>query len=174
MVVRGRLNGLALVPMWGHRPALMDCRFAVTLYRLAPLFLAAGFDEIRYSSFYVYRNVAGTNHLSRHANGLAVDIHELRGPGGLRARVDRDWERAQVPPGTRFRSGGRLLCGGGTRFGPLAARLRRLVCAVEASGLVYLVLTPDSNRAHWNHFHVSGLRHGNHPLRHRYAGLHLR
>lgn len=160
MVVIGAIGGLALRPMWGRRPALMDCRFALTLYRLAPLFRAVGFDEIRYSSFYSYRTVAGTRRLSRHAHGLAVDIHELRGPGGVRAHVERDYPRRRGRPGACV----------GSKGSDAGLRLRRLACALEASGLLYLVLTPDSDRAHHNHFHLSGLRPGDRPLRGRYAG----
>ncbi len=164
VIVTGPIDGVRLTPMWGPRPALMDCRFALTLYRLAPLIRAVGFDELRYSAFYNYRNVAGTHKLSRHANGLAVDIHEFRGPGGLRAHVERDYPKHHGRPGA---------CVGSVGSDP-GRRLRRLACALEATGLLYLVLTPDSNYAHRNHFHLSGLRPGNHPLPHRYAGHHVR
>jgi hypothetical protein len=160
VVITGPLDGIRLRPMWGKRPALMDCRFALTLYRLAPLIRACGFEELRYSSFYAYRNVAGTRRLSRHAHGLAVDVHELRGPGGLRAHVKRDYPRGRGRPGACVGKGG----------SEAGLRLRRLACAMEASGLVYLVLTPDSDAAHHNHFHISGLRPGDRPLSGRYAG----
>jgi hypothetical protein len=142
----------------------MGCRFAWVLYHLAPHVRAGGFDELRYSSFYMYRNVARSRRLSRHANGLAVDIHELRGPRGLRAHVERHWQRTRGAAGA---------CRAPFPATP-AGRLRKVVCGIEASGLVYLVLTPDSDADHYNHLHVSGLRAGDHPLTGRVAGVRVK
>lgn len=164
VILTGPVNGLKLTPLWSGKPALMDCRFAVTLQRLAPVFRKNGFDELLYSGFYCYRNVAGTRQLSRHANGLAVDVHALKGPGGLRASVLRDWVSAAGRPGD-------CVAGVKDRKGRM---LRQLVCDLEASGLLYLVLTPDSDRAHRNHFHLSGLRPGERSRRWRWAGRRAR
>jgi hypothetical protein len=89
-----------------------------------------------------------------------VDIHEFRGPGGLRAHVEKHYPKRRGRPGA---------CVGPVADGP-GKRLRQLACAIEASGLVYLILTPDSDYAHRNHFHISGLRSGDRPLKSRYAG----
>ena len=164
MVLTGPLAGVRFTSHWGHVEALVDCRFALTLLRLAPVFRAAGFDEVRYSSFYRHRNVAGTSRLSRHANGLAVDIHELRGPGGAKAHVQRDWRRHHGAPDA---------CQAPFPQSP-EGRLRQVVCGLELSGALYLVLTPDSDAAHFNHLHVSGLRHGDRPLSGRVAGVRVR
>lgn len=160
VILTGALGGVRFVPHWGRRAPLMDCRFALTMHGLAPIFRAAGFDEVRYSSFYCFRKVAGTSLLSRHASGLAVDIHELRGPGGLVANVEKDWRKHFGAPEA---------CHAPFPATP-EGRLRQVVCGMEASGLIYLVLTPDSDAAHYNHLHVSGLRSGDRPLRGRVAG----
>ena len=99
VVITGPVRGVKLTPKWGKKPALMDCRFALTLYRMAKTVLAAGVNEIFYSSFYSYRNVARSQWLSRHAFGLAVDVFEIRGPGGLMAEVKRDWVKVIGRPG---------------------------------------------------------------------------
>lgn len=164
VLLTGPVGGVTYVPHWGHGEALLDCRFAQALALLGPILLSAGFDEVRFSSFYSYRHVAGTHRLSRHANGLAVDIHELRGPGGLRASVERDWKRHHGSPNA---------CTPPFPDQP-EGRLRRVVCGLEASGLVYLVLTPDSDAAHYNHLHVSGLRTGDRPLTDRVAGVRIK
>ena len=39
-----------------------------------PLVLRSGVNELRYSSVYSYRTVAGSGVLSRHAYGLAIDV----------------------------------------------------------------------------------------------------
>ena len=164
VVLTGPVNGLKLNPMWGRRPALMDCRFALLLYRIAPIARRVGVDELRYSSFYSYRNVAGTRRLSRHGNGMAADIFEVRGPGGLRANVLKDWIKAKGRPGD---------CVAGVTERK-ARVLRKLACALEYSGILFQVLTPDSNYAHRNHYHLSGMRVGERPLRSRYAGRRVR
>lgn len=161
VVVTGPVRGLKLTPKWGRKPALMDCRFALTLYRIAPVVLASGVNELLYSSFYSYRNVARTRWLSRHAFGLAVDVFEIRGPGGFQAEVKRDWVKVIGRPGD---------CVGGVAS-PRARVLRRLACNLERSGLVHLVLTPDSDYAHRDHYHISGFREAEgKAARLRYAG----
>jgi len=159
--ITGPLAGLRLVGGYAPRAgALMDCRFALAIHRFAPLVLRAGFDELRFSSAYRYTFVAGTRSLSRHASGLALDVHELAGPGGLVANVKRDWIRAPSTPSN---------CVGNVTENR-ARRMRQLVCDLEASGLVQLVLSPESNYAHRDHLHLSGLTPGEHARRNRYAG----
>jgi hypothetical protein len=164
VVITGAVNGLKLTPMWGRRPALMDCRFALVLHRIAPIVRRVGVDELRYSCFYSYRYVSGTRRLSRHGNGMAADIFEVRGPGGLRANVLKDWVKARGRPGD-------CMAGVTARKGRV---LRRLACALEYSGILFQVLTPDSDHAHRNHYHLSGLRVGERPLKNRFAGRRVR
>lgn len=164
VVITGPINGLKLTPMWGRRPALMDCRFALILHRIAPIVRRVGVDEFRYSGFYSYRYVAGSGRLSRHGNGMAADIFEVRGPGGLRANVLKDWVKAKGRPGN---------CVAGVTDRK-ARVMRRLACALEYSGILFQVLTPDSNYAHRNHYHFSAMRVGERPLKSRYAGRRVR
>ncbi|MCD6498853.1 MAG: extensin family protein [Deltaproteobacteria bacterium] len=159
IILDGPLAGVRYRSIY-KRPALMDCLLALALYRAGPVFLAAGFDEVRYWGFYRYRNVAGTHHLSRHAFGLAVDVSELAGPGGLRARVFQDWERFSGRAGR---------CVGPVRS-VLAARMRAVICRIEELKLFRRILTPDSDHAHRDHFHFSAARIGEHWTRHHYAG----
>lgn len=165
VVITGPIRGLHLGPRWGRKPALMDCRFALTLYRAAPVVLRSGFDRLLYSSIYSYRNVAGTRHLSRHAHGLAIDVYELRGPGGLKAVVKTDWVKARGRPGD---------CVGGVRSRK-ARLMRGLICNLEKTRQFHLILTPDSDYAHRDHFHLSGLKQGERPHRRtRFAGRYHR
>jgi hypothetical protein len=164
VVITGPVNGLKLTPMWGHRRALMDCRFALILHRIAPIIRRVGVDELRYSGFYSYRYVSGSGRLSRHGNGMAADIFEVRGPGGLRANVLRDWVKAKGRAGS-------CVAGVTSHKGSV---LRRLACALEYSGILFQVMTPDSDYAHRNHYHISGLRVGERPLKNRFAGRRVR
>jgi len=164
VVITGPINGLKLTPMWGRRPALMDCRFALILHRIAPIARWVGVDEFIYSAFYSYRYVSGSSRLSRHGNGMAADIFAVRGPGGLRASVLKDWVKAKGRPGD---------CVAGVTDRK-ARVMRRLACALEYSGILFQVMTPDSNYEHRNHYHLSGLRVGERPLKSRYAGRRVR
>lgn len=165
--ITGPVNGLKLTPMWGprsRRPALMDCRFALLLHRIAPIIRRVGVDELLYSGFYSYRYVSGTGRLSRHGNGLAADIFAVRGPNNFYANVLKDWVKAKGRPGD---------CLAGVTDHK-ARILRRLACALEYSGFLFQVLTPDSDYAHRNHYHLSALRVGERPLKNRYAGRRVR
>ncbi|HWD57999.1 MAG TPA: extensin family protein [Stellaceae bacterium] len=68
--------------------------------------------------------------LSEHAYGLAIDISGFRLSDGSRVSVEHDW---RAP-------------------GPKAAFLHHLAHA--ACGYFSVVLTPDSNADHFNHFHL--------------------
>jgi hypothetical protein len=68
--------------------------------------------------------------LSEHAYGLAIDISGFRLADGTSINIERDW----------------------TRPGPKAEFLRHVARA--ACDYFSVVLTPDSNRDHYNHFHL--------------------
>ncbi|MGK4005080.1 extensin family protein [Sorangium sp. So ce1036] len=83
---------------------------------------------------------------SQHALGLAIDVAAFVKADGARLDVKADWHGAiGAPP-----------CGPGSAPKaptPAALELRELVCAVFASGLFNVVLTPNANEAHADHFH---------------------
>ncbi|WP_437321130.1 extensin family protein [Sorangium sp. So ce385] len=83
---------------------------------------------------------------SQHALGLAIDVAALVKADGARLDVKADWHGAiGAPP-----------CGPGSEPKeptPQAVELREIICAVHASGLFNVVLTPNANEAHADHFH---------------------
>ncbi|XXT24704.1 extensin family protein [Sorangium sp. So ce429] len=83
---------------------------------------------------------------SQHALGLAIDVAALVKADGTRLEVKADWHGAiGAPP-----------CGPGSEPKeptPQAIELREILCAVHASGLFNVVLTPNANEAHADHFH---------------------
>ncbi|XXX81820.1 extensin family protein [Sorangium sp. So ce134] len=83
---------------------------------------------------------------SQHALGLAIDVAALVKADGARLDVKADWHGAiGAPP-----------CGPGSEPkepSPHALELREIVCAVHMSGLFNVVLTPNANEAHADHFH---------------------
>ncbi|WP_437728567.1 extensin family protein [Sorangium sp. So ce861] len=83
---------------------------------------------------------------SQHALGLAIDVAALVKADGARLDVKTDWHGAiGAPP-----------CGPGSEPkepSPHALELREIICAVHTSGLFNVVLTPNANEAHADHFH---------------------
>jgi hypothetical protein len=133
VIVRGKLAG---VSFWANdkRPLLLDCRLALALSRLEPVFSRLGVSRARFSGAYVMKSTR-TGRLSHHAYGLAIDIHELTIEG----------EDIAV-------EGGFLKGRGCDRRG---SKLNRLACELKASGYFEELLTPDYNYDHRDHFHVA-------------------
>lgn len=140
--ITGPLGGLALTA--ADRPLVIDCSLAVSLAEAGRYVTALGFDAATFSSAYSRRNVRFTDHPSKHSFGLAIDIHTFTGPELGTLRVDRDYEQGL---------GDAIDCVGAplTRGG---AVLKVLQCQLVRSGLFYLVLSPDYDDAHHDHFHL--------------------
>ncbi|WP_437593751.1 extensin family protein [Sorangium sp. So ce1000] len=83
---------------------------------------------------------------NQHALGLAIDVAAFVKTDGTRLDVKAEWRGAiGAPP-----------CGPGsepTVATPHALELRELICAISTSGLFNVVLTPNANEAHADHFH---------------------
>lgn len=135
-VLGARLGGVEYYAVDGRRLEL-DCRLALALERLRPVFVARGVERVRFSGAYDYRLTA-SGRLSHHAHGLAIDIHEVT-IGGHRYSVERDFRRG-------------LACQG--ELPPL----NRLACSLEETGAFDEFLTPDHNADHRDHLHVSVAR----------------
>ena len=84
-------------------PLVMDCRLAEAMAVVgAPILRAVGVRELRYSSIYAERNVIrdGRKHpvLSRHAFGLALDVHVFVTDDGEAHLVREDYGRGPLLP----------------------------------------------------------------------------
>ncbi|WP_437986942.1 extensin family protein [Sorangium sp. So ce117] len=83
---------------------------------------------------------------NQHALGLAIDVAAFVKADGTRLDVKADWLGAiGAPP-----------CGPGSEPkapSPHALELREIVCSISTSGLFNVVLTPNANDAHADHFH---------------------
>ena len=121
-----------------NRPATMSCALAARLddfernvvQRLALQDLGHPVDRIEHLGAYSCRRTSGrTDRLSEHAFGLAIDIAGFRLADGTEISVERDW---WTP-------------------GPKRDFLHHL--AASACGMFSVVLTPSSNRDHFNHMH---------------------
>ena len=135
--VLGPVAGVSYKPTWRAR-LIVDCRFALALHRAGPFFRALGVRTAYFSN--TYRKHRGSlRRVSRHGLGLAMDLHRLRDPEGKLLRVKADYEK-----------GLDNACDNSDR--PL---LNRLACLLKRHGVFDYVLTPDTDRAHYDHFHFS-------------------
>ncbi len=149
--ITGPVRGLRLIAR--GKPALMDCQLGFALARTAPQLLELGVTGFSFSGTYQYRNVRGTQRLSGHAHGLAIDVHALETRQGL-LDVQRDYPKE---PG-RWHAAGRSRNNVGHCVGEPATAagrlLRTLACQLRSDPVYALVIGPDDNYDHRNHLHL--------------------
>lgn len=135
--VTSPLNGIEYFSN-GSTPLIVDCRFAVVLYDVAPILSAYGVAKVRFSGAYSYRSTR-KGRLSLHAYGLALDAHEFILRDGSVLRVDTNYAQG-------------LSVHGCSPDHPL---LNRLACSFKQAGVFKEMLTPDYNHDHRDHFHLA-------------------
>jgi len=140
--ITGPLGGVSLSSPSG--PLVIDCSLAVSLDEAGRYLRNVGLDAATFSSAYSRRNVRGTNRPSKHSYGLAIDVHTFSGRDLGTLQIDRDYEQGL---GDSVDCLGRPLTQGG-------ATLKLLQCQLARSGLFHLVLSPDYDDAHHDHFHL--------------------
>jgi len=145
--VDGPLGGVTYQAFSG-KPLVLDCSLVVSLAEAGPYFVALGIDHVTFSSAYQVRNVRGTHRRSKHSFGLALDVHTFHGPELGTLNVERDFEQGLGDAGDCV---GHPLTRGG-------AVLKLLECQLAESGLFDLVLNPDYDSDHYNHFHLQARR----------------
>ena len=123
---------------------ILDCSLAVSLDEAGGYLTALGFSQAYFSGAYSRRNVRGTNRPSKHSFGLAIDVHRFTGAQLGTVRVDRDFEQGL---------GDQLDCIGAP-LTEAGAALKIAQCQLVNSGLFSLVLSPDYDDAHYDHFHL--------------------
>jgi hypothetical protein len=137
----GALGGVQIT---GEDALVIDCSLAVSLDEITRYLRALGIDRATFSSAYSRRNVRGTNRPSKHSYGLAIDVAGFSGTDLGTVRIDRDYEQGL---------GDAIDCVGQPRTQG-GAVLKVLQCQLVRSGLFYLVLSPDYDDAHHDHFHL--------------------
>jgi hypothetical protein len=143
--IDGPLGGVTFVS--DAQSLVVDCSLAVSLVEAGRYLAALGIDHVGFSSAYSKRNVRGTNRPSKHSYGLAIDVHTFTGPALGALRVDRDFEQGL---GDAVDCIGVPLTEGGAVLGIAK-------CQLVHSGLFHLVLTPDYDDAHHNHYHLEAV-----------------
>lgn len=147
------LNGLTFRTGGGTARTTMfgDCTLFKSLAEAAPLLRARGIVEVTDFGIYNYRciNNNGTppdcpSGISQHAYGNAIDIAALTDIDGTTYTVETDWV---IDPSSEE------TCSAPTEPGK-DTFLHETICALKAAGVWNIILTPNYNAAHRDHFHV--------------------
>jgi hypothetical protein len=140
--ITGPLGGVSYVALGRPRALILDCSLVYSLALAGRFLRDEGIATAVFSSALDRRYVRGTRRWSKHSYGLALDVHRFDGATSL--SVDGDYQRGL--------GRGRDCVG---RPGDARARsLRVLACRLARSELFRLVLDPDYDRDHANHFHL--------------------
>jgi hypothetical protein len=124
-------------------PLTMDCRLAVAIYHLTrELRTRWDVTDLVHLGVYNYRPIAGTMTLSQHSYATALDISNLRTSNGTTHSVLNDFVANGRPTCPPRASNARDLL------------LKQVACWMNESRVFHIVLTPNYNAAHRDHFHV--------------------
>jgi len=144
---------------------LMDCELADSLVALAELVAGYGIDEVIHLGIYNYRCIGGGDPdrdmctPSQHAFARAIDLHAFGLAGSSEEyNVETDWT---------IRSGDTCP---GTSAGMADDTLHDIACELWSGRVFNIVLTPNYNAAHRNHFHVD-LTDGAHTIHETVGGI---
>ena len=131
-------------------PMLMDCSLAPRLVELVELLREWDIEEVEHLGVYNYRCIgggdpdSGTCRPSQHAYARAIDLHAFRQRGtSVVFDTETDWvisSSDRTCPGTPVNAEDRML--------------HEVACRMWSERIFQIVLTPDYDAAHRNHFHV--------------------
>ena len=125
---------------------IADCRLVLALDDFAAILAKHDIVEVRHYSMYRKPRKRDGKTRSQHAGGLALDAARF---------IRKDGTQLDVLDDFKGRRGSKS-CGPKARKvkDPAAIELREIVCAAVEQKLFTVVLTPNFNRAHRNHFHL--------------------
>ena len=129
---------------------IMDCSLAPRLAALADLVLPMGIDEVIHIGIYNYRCIGGGDPdvdgctPSMHAYARAIDLHAFGLAGSsVEYSTETDWVIASGSDPCPIAS-----------FSEADRVLKEIACSLWSERVFQIVLTPNYNAAHRNHFHV--------------------
>lgn len=133
--VSGPVSGIRYISA-GETKFVADCRLVLALDWIGPHLRQLGVSEVRHSGAYVFRTTR-SGRPSRHAKGLAIDVHGVRAHGKLHF-VKRNF--------------GKGLGRGCERRAP---SLNQISCRLRDLRLFRELITPDHNADHHDHLHLA-------------------
>ncbi|MBZ0121390.1 MAG: extensin family protein [Sandaracinaceae bacterium] len=137
---------------------LMDCELGVRLHQLAQILHRYDIVEVEHIGIYNYRCIGGGDPdvdgctPSMHAYAQAIDLHAFLAANGTHYDTVEDWAittRADPCPIASSSDQDRVL--------------KEIACAMYEERVFEIILTPNYNADHRNHFHVD-LTDGSHYL----------
>lgn len=131
----------------------VTCNLALALHRLGDILRPRGVRAVLHIGTFNCRRISGSQSLSQHAHANAIDIWGLERDDGSRAILEQHWEHDTTNPQT---ANGRLLY--------------EVAHAMYDQRVFNIILTPNYNAAHDNHFHVD-LTDGSHYIGHGESGI---
>ncbi len=117
-------------------PVLVACELALAIERTAAVLADRGAVDFQHLGTYNCRLIAGTDEISMHGYALAIDLSGFTLDDGTNLTVVRDWEDGVADPVT---------------FG--GQWLKDLSQSLFDEGVFNIILTPEYNAAHDDHFH---------------------
>lgn len=127
---------------------ILDCRLALALHDFAAVLAAHSVSEIRHLSMYrPGATIRSSGRPSQHGAALAIDIAQVIFTNGTHLDVEDHWNGGI----------GSAVCGEGsapTHHTEAAYALRSIICHAAEQRIFNVILTPNYNRAHFNHFHL--------------------
>lgn len=150
------MKGITYLPFGAANPRpegeLAACSLVEALVAASPGMTARGITKIEHLGIYNFRCIGGGNpqtddcNPSQHAFATGIDIHELRNASNATFNVETDWV---IDPA------GSNTCTAATSNAK-DELLHRVACddLHEPSDRFHIVLTPNFNADHRNHFHI--------------------
>ena len=128
---------------------IIDCRLVLALHDSAEILAEHDIVEVRHYSIYRFPEPSwpSSKPASRHMGALALDAGLFIKKDGTILNVDKHFHGAI----------GAKTCGPGARPRPPTApalELREILCKLVSRRLFTVVLTPNYNAPHKNHFHL--------------------
>lgn len=146
-------SGVALKDRATSPYEIADCRLLLAIDDLSKILASHGIVEVVHFSMYrppPLKSKPDAKH-SQHEAALAIDLAEMIKADGSRLSVLKDWHGGI----------GQKTCGPGAGPSPATAEateIRKILCDAATHRLFNLVLTPNFNEPHKNHFHLEVTR----------------
>ena len=119
------------------KPMFMTCPLALALEKTALLLKENGVTDVLHWGIYNCRVISGTSKLSQHGLANAIDIRALVTEDGEMYEVLGDWEKGIPNPLTEA-----------------GQYLKWFAQTLFMEWIFNVILTPEYNAAHADHFHV--------------------
>jgi hypothetical protein len=150
----GKLHGVAFHGLEKNTATslyeIIDCRLVLALDDFSAIL--AQHDVVEAIHFSIYRPEKKAKKTSKHAAALAIDLGTMIKKDGSKLSVEHDWHGGI----------GQKSCGASANA-PVpktkeATELREILCGAYDARLFNVLLTPNYNKPHYNHFHLEVTR----------------